>query len=64
MAFDAEKATWIDTAGVCSGFGGNNCKGMLGIDPNNRQKITCPTINCPAQLPKTALAVTVEKPTL
>ena len=62
MAFDAEKATWIDPAGACPDFGGN-CKGQLGIDPNNRKEIACSMFGCPAKLPKIVISSVVEAPT-
>ncbi|MFZ1249682.1 MAG: hypothetical protein WAQ24_05185 [Candidatus Saccharimonadales bacterium] len=60
MAFDAERATWINTAGVCAESGTSHCRGMLGIDHNNRKEIHCSSFDCRAILAKPAVATTVQ----
>ncbi len=59
MTFNRERATWIDTAGVCTEAGTPNCKGKLGVDFNNRTEVNCSSFNCSAQLSAAALATTV-----
>lgn len=62
MAFDAEKAVWIDTGAVCSESGTPNCGGKLGVDPKNRKQIQCSTSGCAAQLSQIVVPSAVENP--
>ena len=60
--FNSERAAWMNAAGHCPEFVGNNCSGRVGIDPNNKVQLVCERPGgCAADLSAIVVADTVEQ---